>query len=119
VAVFAYVVSYTKAFLEHHRQANVITKVALISQLFYDPERDNPMLNQLLNSTLQRTSSCTNFQKKEQETKRRRLWINFVLAKRAKWTFTPTSHLCFEHFRPEHFESQFSAIPGTSFVDGV
>ena len=30
--------------------------------------------------------------------------------------FTPTSHLCSEHFRPEDFESQFSAIPGTSFV---
>ena len=36
--------------------------------------------------------------------------------KRAKWTFTPTSHLCSEHFRPEDFESQFSAIPETSFV---
>ena len=53
---------------------------------------------------------------KKHETKRRRPWINFVLVKRAKWTFTPTSHLCSEHFRPEDFESQFSAIPGTSFV---
>ena len=53
---------------------------------------------------------------KKHETKRRRLWINFVPVKRAKWTFTPTSHLCSEHFRPEDFESQFSAVPGTSFV---
>ena len=41
---------------------------------------------------------------------------NLVLPKSAKWTFTPTSHLCSEHFRPEHFEIQFSATPGTSFV---
>ena len=33
-----------------------------------------------------------------------------------RWTFTPTSHPCSEHFRPEDFESQFSAILGTSFV---
>jgi len=33
-----------------------------------------------------------------------------------EWTFTPTSHLCSEHFRPEDFESQFSAVHGTSFV---
>ena len=75
------------------------------------------MLNQLSHrcagdQTLQRTSSSTNFQKKT-EAKRRRLWINFVLVKRAKWTFTPTSHLCSEYFRPEDFESQFSAIHGT------
>ena len=53
---------------------------------------------------------------KKHETKRRRLWINFVLVKREKWTFTPTSQLCSENFRPEDIESQFSAIPGTSFV---
>ena len=75
------------------------------------------MLNQLshrcaVDQTLQRTSISTNFQKKT-EAKRRRLWINFVLVKRAKWTFTPTSHLCSEYFRPEDFESQFSAIHGT------
>ena len=39
-----------------------------------------------------------------------------MLAKRAKWTFTPTSHLCSEHFRPKDFDSQCSAIPGTSFI---
>ena len=38
------------------------------------------------------------------------------LVKHAKWTFTPPSHLCSEHFRPEDFGSQFSAILGTSFV---
>ena len=53
---------------------------------------------------------------KQHETRRRRLWINFVHVKHAKWTFTPTSHLCSEHFSPQDFESQFSAIPGTSFV---
>ena len=53
----------------------------------------------------------SNFQKNM-----KRLWINFVLVKRAKWTFTPTSHLCSAHFRPQDFESKFSAIPGTSFV---
>ena len=31
-------------------------------------------------------------------------------------TLTATSHLWSEHFRPEDFESQFSAMPGTSFV---
>ena len=85
-----------------------------------DLPKDNPMLIQLshqcaVDQTLQRTSSWTNFQKNH-ETKRRRQWINFVLVKRGKWTFTPTSHLCSEHLRPEEFESQFSAIPGTSFV---
>ena len=42
--------------------------------------------------------------------------MNFVLVKRAKWTFIPTSQLCSENFRPEDIESQFSTIPGTSFV---
>ena len=54
---------------------------------------------------------------KKDKTKRRRLWINFVHVKRAKWTFTPTCHQCVEYFQPEDFENQFSAIPGTSFVD--
>ena len=45
--------------------------------------------------------------KKKHGAKRRRLWINFVGVKRAKWTFTPTSHLCSEHFRPKDFDSQF------------
>ena len=39
-----------------------------------------------------------------------------MLAKRARWSFNPTSHLCSEHFSPEDFDSQCSAIPGTSFV---
>ena len=41
---------------------------------------------------------------------------DFVPVKRAKWTFTPTSHLFSEHFRSEDFESQFFGVPGTSFV---
>ena len=57
-------------------------KVALIPQVFWDPECWQPEAQPTEPSvhgwsqTLQRTSSCTNFQKKH-ETKRRRLWINF------------------------------------------
>lgn len=53
------------------------------------------------------------------ETKRRRLWQNFVNTKRTekqgKWYITKNSRLCSEHFKPEDFESPFITIPGTQF----
>lgn len=44
--------------------------------------------------------------------KRRRKWIDFVKAKRAKWEPTINSRICSAHFNPEDFERRFSSLPG-------
>lgn len=51
----------------------------------------------------------------EDDKKRRKLWVNFVLTKRAKWVPSATSRLCSTHFTEDCFERPFIDIPGTSF----
>ena len=49
------------------------------------------------------------------ERKRRRLWVNFVRTKRAKWSPTMNSRLYSKHFRSEDFEAIFLELAGTPF----
>ena len=51
----------------------------------------------------------------DSEKKRRRLWVNFVCTKRAKWSPTANSRLCSKHFRVQDFDSPFLDFPGTLF----
>ena len=44
--------------------------------------------------------------------KRRKKWVDFVNLKRAKWTPTPHSVICSEHFKPEDFTRRFSHVEG-------
>ena len=44
--------------------------------------------------------------------RRRRRWVEFVKAKRAKWEPTPSSRLCSAHFKPEDFMRRFSNLEG-------
>ena len=44
--------------------------------------------------------------------KRRKKWVDFVNLKRAKWTPTPHSVICSEHFKPEDFSRRFSHVEG-------
>eukprot|EP00112_Aurelia_sp_Birch-Aquarium-sp1_P025355 Seg84.2 transcript_id=Seg84.2/GoldUCD/mRNA.D3Y31 product="hypothetical protein" protein_id=Seg84.2/GoldUCD/D3Y31 len=44
--------------------------------------------------------------------RRRRQWVEFVKAKRARWEPTATSRLCSAHFKPEDFMRRFHNIEG-------
>ena len=44
--------------------------------------------------------------------KRRKKWTDFVSLKRAKWTPTSYSVICYEHFKPEDFLRRFSYVEG-------
>ena len=48
--------------------------------------------------------------------KRRKKWTDFVSLKRAKWTPTSYSVICYEYFKPEDFLRRFSYVEGESFV---
>ena len=45
--------------------------------------------------------------------RRRKIWVNFVATKRAKWTPSKFSAICSEHFVPDDFEKSLVEIPGT------
>ena len=45
--------------------------------------------------------------------RRRKIWVNFVATKRAKWTPSKFSAICSEHFNPEDYEKYLVEIPGT------
>ena len=45
--------------------------------------------------------------------RRRKIWVNFVATKRAKWTPSKFSAICSEHFRTEDYEKYLVEIPGT------
>lgn len=47
---------------------------------------------------------------------RRKLWVQFVKKKKAKWEPTQNSHMCLAHFKPEDFVRRFSLLPGQSLV---
>jgi len=42
--------------------------------------------------------------------KRRRQWIQFVSAKRAKWAPSKTSKVCSIHFKPDDFTVRFTSV---------
>ena len=70
------------------------------------------MLNQLshrcaVDQTLQRTSSCTNFQKNMKQRGDDYGSTLSLLNVQNGYLLLPPTHLCSEHFRPEDFESIF------------
>ena len=44
--------------------------------------------------------------------KRRKKWVDFVKAKRAKWEPTKNSVVCNKHFRVQDLERRFTNLPG-------
>ena len=44
--------------------------------------------------------------------KRRKKWVDFVKAKRAKWEPTKNSVVCTKHFRVQDLERRFTNLPG-------
>ena len=44
--------------------------------------------------------------------KRRKKWVDFVKAKRAKWEPTKNSVVCTKHFRVQDLEKRFTNLPG-------
>ena len=46
--------------------------------------------------------------------RRRRQWVDFVRAKRAKWEPTQSSKLCSAHFKPEDFMRRYHMVEGQS-----
>ena len=45
--------------------------------------------------------------------RRRKIWVNFVATKRAKWTPSKFSAICSKHFNAEDYEKYLVEVPGT------